>query len=233
MFYVLLLNAIEKNNSFLKNTMKIPSTLAIVSTLMLSLNLEGQTAVQPQHQTDIKVLFIGNSHTYVNDMPQLFVEEAQKDNVRCDVTMLTLGGWRLSQHVKEPQVKFNILHGHYDYVVLQEYTHPFGPEQPMHEAVAKLGEWIKAAGSMPVMYMTWAKKGHPEQQAELTNAYTTCAQEINALLAPVGVEWWKLLNENPTIEMYRPDGEHASLTGSRLAAAVIWKTIKTHYQSRK
>ena len=216
-----------------KATMKITCPLAIVSTLLLSLNVDGQTAVQPRNQTGPKVLFIGNSHTYVNDMPALFIEEAQKDNVRCDVAMLALGGWRLSQHVKEPQTRFNILHGHYDYVVLQEYTHPFGPEQPMHEAVAKLGEWIKATGATPVMYMTWARKGHPEEQAELTNAYTACAQEINALLAPVGVEWWKCLDENPSLEMYRPDGEHASTTGSRLAASIIWKTIKAHCIAKK
>ena len=147
--------------------------------------------------------------------------------------MLTLGGWHLSQHVKEPQIRFNIQNGRYDYVVLQEYTHPFGPEQSMHEAVAKLGEWIREAGSTPVMYMTWAKKGHPEQQAELTNAYTSCAKEINALLAPVGVEWWKRLAENPSLELYRPDGEHASADGSRLAATIIWQTIKADYLKKR
>ena len=103
----------------------------------------------------------------------------------------------------------------------------------MHEAVAKINEWIRAAGSTPVMYMTWAKKGHPEQQAELTNAYTSCAKEINALLAPVGVEWWKLLAENPSLDLYRSDGEHASLSGSTLAATIIWKTIKADYLKKK
>ena len=212
--------------------MKHTCSLAIVTTLLLSAAVESQPAM-PTHVADLKVLFIGNSHTFVNDMPALFAEAVRRDNFRCDVVMCTGSGWHLSQHVKEPDIKFNILHGHYDYVVLQEYTHPFGPEADMHKAVAKLGEWIKAAGATPVMYMTWAKKGHPEQQAELTNAYTACAQEINALLAPVGVEWWKRLTTNPELEMYRPDGEHASLQGSTLAASVVWKTIKAHYQAKK
>ena len=207
-------------------------SLAIVTTLLLSAAVESQPA-EPAHVADLKVLFIGNSHTYVNDMPALFAEAARRDNFRCDVVMCTGSGWHLSQHVKEPDTKFNILHGHYDYVVLQEYTHPFGPEQSMHEAVAKINEWIRAADSTPVMYMTWAKKGHPEQQAELTNAYTSCAKEINALLAPVGVEWWKLLAENPSLDLYRSDGEHASLNGSTLAATIIWKTIKADYLKRK
>ena len=205
--------------------MKTTVSLALVSTLLLSAAAETKP--------DLRVLFIGNSHTYVNEMPKMFAEEAKKDNVRCDVVMLTIGGWHLAQHVKEPHIKFNIVNGRYDYVVLQEYTHPFGPEQSMHEAVAKLGEWIKAAGSTPVMYMTWAKKGHPEQQAELTNAYTSCAKEINALLAPVGVEWWKRLAENPSLELYRGDGEHASSDGSRLAATILWQTIKQDYLAKK
>ena len=212
--------------------MKRSCSLAIVTTMLLSVAVESQPVVE-NHTANLKVLFIGNSHTFVNDMPALFSEAARRDNIRCDVVMCTGSGWHLSQHVKEPDIRFNILHGHYDYVVLQEYTHPFGPEKSMHEAVAKLGEWIRAAGSTPVMYMMWAKKGHPEEQAELTNAYTSCAKEINALLAPVGVEWWKLLAEKPDLDLYRSDGEHASLKGSTLAADIIWKTIKQDYLAKK
>ena len=48
----------------------------------------------------IRVLFIGNSHTYYNDMPELFRERAERDGFACEVTMLAHGGWRLSQHAK-------------------------------------------------------------------------------------------------------------------------------------
>ncbi|MBQ8638349.1 MAG: SGNH/GDSL hydrolase family protein [Lachnospiraceae bacterium] len=174
----------------------------------------------------MRVLFIGNSHTYVNDMPRLFAELARKDGYSCEVTMITHGGWFLAQHQEDPQTRFNILYGNYDYVVLQEHAHPFGPEEKMINAAKAINQWIREAGSTPVAYMTWSEKVNPEGQARMTAAYEQMAAEIGAVLAPVGVEWWKFMKENPGVEMYAPDGEHASLTGSRLAAEVIWKAIQ-------
>ena len=62
----------------------------------------------------------------------------------------------------------------------------------------------------------------------MTAAYEEMARRLPALLAPVGEEWWKYLHAHPEIEMYAPDGEHASPAGSEFAAKVIWKTIRAH-----
>ena len=174
----------------------------------------------------MKILFIGNSHTYVNDMPALVAGLAEKDGTACEVTMIAHGGWFLEQHAAGPEARFNILFGHYDYVVLQEHAHPFGPEEKMYAAAEKIGGWIREAGSTAVAYMTWTEKNNEAGQPRMTAAYETMAERLPALLAPVGVEWWKYLHAHPEVEMYAPDGEHASLRGSELAAEVIWKTIK-------
>ena len=67
----------------------------------------------------------------------------------------------------------------------------------------------------------------------MSAAYEHMAEEIGAILAPVGREWWKTIHENPEAEMYYMDGEHASPAGSRLAAAVIWKSIREYENSKK
>ena len=104
--------------------------------------------------------------------------------------MIAHGGWFLEQHVQEPDVRFNILYGHYDYVVLQEHSHPFGPEEKLFDAVRQLNTWIREANAKPLVYMTWAKKDEPDQQARMTKAFRQAAEEANALLAPVGELWW-------------------------------------------
>ena len=62
----------------------------------------------------MRVLFIGNSHTYFNDMPNMFAELARKEGVACEVTMLAHGGWYLEQHQAEPETScqglFNQIH---------------------------------------------------------------------------------------------------------------------------
>ena len=64
----------------------------------------------------LRVLFIGNSHTYYHGLPEWFARMASVDGYECNVTMLAHPGWYLHQHVKEPEVRFNIEYGHYDYV---------------------------------------------------------------------------------------------------------------------
>ena len=60
---------------------------------------------------DLNILFIGNSHTYYNDMPRLVKLRAIEAGYNCQVTMLAHPNWFLSQHAEEPEARFNILHG--------------------------------------------------------------------------------------------------------------------------
>ena len=174
----------------------------------------------------LSILFIGNSHTYYNDMPQLLKTMAEDDGYDCSVTMLAHLGWFLAQHAAEPEARFNILYGKYDYVVMQEHAHPFGPEEKFHEAAAALNEMIRHAGSVPVIYESWARKAEPEMQKHMNEVHRQVAAEIGALLAPVGEYWWGYQKDWPELKMYAADGEHASLAGSEFAAKHIWVTIR-------
>ena len=86
----------------------------------------------------VKILFIGNSHTYYHDLPAWVALMAKEEGYECDVTMLAHGGWYLHQHVEEPDVRFNIKFGHYDYVVLQEHSHPFDDVPGYIEAATRI-----------------------------------------------------------------------------------------------
>lgn len=177
----------------------------------------------------LSILFVGNSHTYYNDMPQLLKTMAEDDGYDCSVTMLAHPGWFLAQHAAEPEARFNILYGKYDYVVLQEHAHPFGPEEKFYAAAAALNGMIRHAGSIPVIYECWARKAEPEIQKHMNEAHRKVADEIGALLAPVGEYWWGYQRDWPELEMYAADGEHASLAGSEFAAKHIWVTIRDDF----
>ena len=173
----------------------------------------------------IKVLFIGNSHTYYNNMPSLVKRRLDEEGYDCHVTMLAHPGWFLAQHVEDPEAKFNILFGAYDYVVLQEYAHPFGPEEKFFEAVRTLTSWAKESGATSVIYLTWAQKNEPEAQQRMTDAHIKIAEETGSLLAHVGDEWWGYMRSWPDLEMYDEDGAHASPAGSDFAAKMIESEI--------
>ena len=179
----------------------------------------------------LKILFIGNSHTYFHDLPALTALKAKEDDYECDVTMLAHGGWYLHQHVKEPDVRFNIRYGQYDYVVLQEHSHPFDDIPGYVEAAGTIAAWIREAGSMPVIYGTWAKKEEEPVQTVMNEVNRKLAEDLDALYAPVGESWWTYKASRPDMEMYEKDGSHASKHGMEFAAKIIWSTIKAHAMS--
>ena len=177
----------------------------------------------------MRVLFIGNSHTYYNDMPHLFAKLCREKGIETEVTMLAHGGKGWDFHLEEPEVRFNILYGGYDAVVLQHTAHPMGDLSVMDQCGQKLIQWVKDAGARPVLYMTWTTKADGEAtQPGMSNAYRKLQSETGCELAPVGERWWTFHKEHPEIELYDADRQHASPAGSKLAASVLAETILLH-----
>ena len=78
----------------------------------------------------MRVLFVGNSHTYFNDMPHTFARLCAAAGAgEVLPTMLAFSGRSLSWHLEEYfSLRYNLLWGGYDYCVIQQQAHPF-PEK--------------------------------------------------------------------------------------------------------
>jgi len=179
----------------------------------------------------MKILFIGNSHTYMNDMPEItrqMIEDATGKS--CEVFMLAYSGRSLKWHMGEEYFseRFNILHGGYDYCVIQEQAHPMTDEADTITYASRIIELCHEAGTVPVIFETWAEKVKPENQTEMNRRYQELSKNQNVLLAPVGEVWSRVLGEladKKDADLYYKDGEHASALGDYLVAMVITKTI--------
>ena len=181
----------------------------------------------------MKILFVGNSHTFNCEVPGLVMKLAKEAGIECSATMNAHGGWTLWQHTREPDVPFNIKYGGYDYVVLQEHAHPFDYDGKMIEAVPLLTEWARIGGATPIIFVPWAQKHERFKQPEMTEACYEAARKSGCLVAPIGELWWKYQDEHPEVEMYSPDRGHASLVGAEFVAKVIWDTIIEHYSKKQ
>ena len=174
----------------------------------------------------MRTLFIGNSHTYYNDMPAIFKEICSENGVDMQVTMLTKGGMGFDYHAENEQTRFNILFGDYDFVILQHVAHPMGEFEVMQEAADKIMSWIRQTSAIPCYFMTWAEEYNEQFQKEMSSRYRKLAERHNCLVAPIGEKWWERIHEDPSVDLYFKDRRHASPAGSKLAAQVIFDTIK-------
>jgi hypothetical protein len=175
----------------------------------------------------MKVLFLGNSHTFFNDMPELFARFVEvTTGEKPEVTMLAYSGRDLDWHRREYfSLRFNLMHGGYDYCIIQQAAHPYPPIEQTLETGADIIDLCHRCGVKPVVYMTWAEKRFPENQQKMIDTCEKLAGENDALLAPIGRVWQAVQTARPEIELYHTDGEHAGPYGDFLIAAVFCKLL--------
>jgi hypothetical protein len=173
----------------------------------------------------VSVLFIGNSHTYYHEMPQMLVRLAEAGNPHSTIAVeqSTASGVSLEWHWRNQPTRDLIARGDWDAVVLQERSGgPLEDEEAMHEYARRFHEEISEWGAETVFYMTWARTYQPGTQPEIATAYTEIADELNATLAPVGAAWKRALERDSDLRLHAPDGRHADPPGSYLAACVFY-----------
>ena len=174
----------------------------------------------------LRVLFIGNSFTARNNLPELVKRLAAGAGKTLEYRLISAGGASLRMHWNKGEAIRDIERGGYDFVVLQEQsTLPIKNPKRMHESVRLFDERIRSAGSRTALYLTWARKHAPQSQAAITTAYMTIAQELGACVIPAGLTWERFLLTHESPVLHDRDGSHPSLAGSYLAACVAFGVL--------
>ena len=176
----------------------------------------------------VRVLFIGNSHTYLNYMPQmlLMLVDAEDRGFELIVDQCTGEGASLEWHWQNPPSRDAITGKQWDYVVLQDRSGgPLEEPDSFVRHAKLLDAEIRKQDARTIFYMTWANRNRPETQTVLTQAYAKMAQELGAILAPVGIVWEAVHRIEPHLELYNPDGRHANPVGSFLTACVFYSVL--------
>ena len=173
---------------------------------------------------NMKVLFVGNSHTYFHYVPARVSYFCAQQGKPIEAVMLTHPGMGLDWHLKQEMTYYNLTCGDYDAVVFQHVAHPF----PGKDALLEAGTAIAAVTpekAKKYLYMTWSEQKNPEGQAIMTESYEALAEKIGAVICPVGSNWWEAQKLYLDAHFYHTDGEHSSVLGASFSAAVIGRTL--------
>lgn len=186
------------------------------------------------------VLFVGNSLTYINDLPGVFKKFAAASPLHLDVevTSLTPGGAFLYDQWKHGQALALLREKHPTFLVLQgQSTEPLSAPHSFAQSAARLKTEADRVGTKTILFATWARPandpfykepasgGSPAaMQARLDLAYATVAKNTGAILAPVGVAFVRARQIAPDIRLL--DGtQHPSPVGTYLAATVLFRAM--------
>ena len=184
----------------------------------------GSTSPGQGPDPDLRILFIGNSLTYVNDLPSLVEHLGQSEPSRSVVvSSVAFGGYSLEDHWNRGDALAAIRQGGWDLVVMQQ-----GPSA-LPESRANLIDWttrfateIRKVGGRPAVYMVWPGLDRLDEWDAVTESYAAAAAASHALLFPAGEALRTAYQANPGMPLFDVDGFHPAPLGSEGVALVIY-----------
>ena len=174
------------------------------------------------------ILFIGNSHTYLHNMPQVLSRLVQVSDPKehLEVETSTGEGVGLAWHWNDTLSRYLISAYQWDYVVLQGRSgDPLEALESMHYHARLFDAEIKKKNAQTVFFMTWANRKKPETQKIITEAYEAIAADLKAVLAPVGLVWERKIKLDPELVLHAKDNRHANPLGAYLTACVFYSVF--------
>lgn len=191
---------------------------AIVSWLGARAELPAQQPLPPS-----RVLFLGNSYTYWNDLPLMVRALADSAGLHgLVVDAVTAPGAALRDLWDEGTARYRIATGKFDVVVMQQgpSSQPEGREWLLI-GVDSFAADIRLAGGRPALYMVWPSRGRQHDFDATRESYAMAAERVGGMLFPAGEAWRAAWRRDSTFAFYSPDDLHPTALGSYLTALVM------------
>lgn len=172
-----------------------------------------------------RVLMIGNSLTYQNQLPALL--EALADSAGVEdlyVQMIAFPDYALEDHVARGDAVRAIRRGNWRYVVMQQGPSalPSSRDHLVHWS-GILGGEVRKVGARPALYAVWPSQARSVDFDAVHESYGAAAAAVDGALLPAGRAWQAAWSRDPALALYGPDAFHPSVMGTYLAALVMLK----------
>ncbi len=196
----------------------------------------------PIDKDTIKILFIGNSYTYRNDMPSIFENIAISKGKKVYVQDCTLGKATLFIQSRRFEVKNAISKENWDFIIIQGSSRDFvkAPSIIKNKTKPALEKIIKSIQNnnpttKMLFYMTWGYRNGFKPIDEVNTfdkmsnliekRYLSLYKTYDIGVVPVGMAWKDVRKKRSEVILYVKDGAHPSLKGSYLAASCFYSAI--------
>ena len=175
---------------------------------------------------DINLLFMGNSHTSVNNIPGMVAAMVRVSRSGKTVAAVEAPGWLFLQDRATDTPSLALLKSRkWNYVVLQaqEYSSSGLFTYPTTGA-EELIRLSRQQSAVPVMFPEWPRRGIDETQ-RIFELHVSIARREPACVPPIPQAWDLAVARYPSMTLYNADGNHSAPAGAFLAALVLYNTM--------
>jgi hypothetical protein len=175
----------------------------------------------------LRVLFIGNSLTAANDLPEMVRALAVAGGQPAPaVRAIAVGGFSLGDHLDRGEAQRAIRTGKWDFVVLQQGPSALDESRAdLIRDTRRFSELIRRAAARPALYSVWPSTDRAGDFDRVSESYRLAADDVDGLLLPAGDAWRAAWRHDPDLALYSADGLHPTVAGTYLAALVIYERL--------
>lgn len=176
---------------------------------------------------DFELLFIGNSHSSVNNLPALVTRLIEAGTKGKTANGFNAPGWQfLDERVGDGVTQQSIEARPWTHIFLQ--AQKYSTTGQYYYSTSAAEEWVrkvKAVNATPVMFPEWPRRNNYEEGRRVYLLHVSIAETEPACVAPVGPAWDLARINHPEINLHASDGNHSSLKGALLTAFVFYEVI--------
>jgi hypothetical protein len=172
------------------------------------------------------ILFIGNSLTYYNDLPNLVARDGKDSGIEIKTDLIAYANYALEDHWNDGRIQQLIATKKYDFVVVQQgpSSQPDGRAMLLNDG-ARIKALCVTHNTQLAFFMVWPAFVNFNNFDEVIKNYTDAAAITKSLLCPVGKVWKEYFLSTGDYSYYGPDMFHPSQKGSENAALIIFRTL--------
>lgn len=183
----------------------------------------------------LRILFVGNSYTYYNNLPATVESIAGASGCSLNASQVTIPGGSLRQHWARGTAVDSIRSGRWDYVVLQEQgllggrevdgEFMLGRPDSFHAYARRFDAEARRAGARVALLSMWTREGGSEARTALDSVFAAASHELDAILLPAGRAWRHVREARPGLGLTGSDRFHPNGVGTYLTALVVTQVL--------
>lgn len=204
--------------------------LVVLAILLLSNGCKGQ---------ETKILFLGNSLIYTNELPRVFDSIATDMQAKVSIDEITYANFKILTHMEYEDTIEAIMEGDWNHVICNEHNYllldPTLHSTELHPAWKKLQELFKSKSTEVHMFINWGftlgmrgkenLDSYDSMQSKLIEVTEQLTHQYDFTAIPIGQAWRVVISQYPDLELRRFDKIHPTPAGTYLTACVIYSHL--------
>ncbi len=175
---------------------------------------------------DISLLFMGNSHTSVNNVPGMVEALVRAARPGRSVVAVQAPGSMFLEDRAVHEASLQLLRErNWSFVVLQAQKYSAsGQFVYSTDGAESLVRAARASQAVPILFPEWPRQDVVETH-RIFELHVAIASRTPACVAPIGQAWDLARGRYPGLVLHAADGNHSAPAGALLAAMVLAATL--------